>query len=314
MTTTNTLADMIDEVLSNLSGYTLNQDRSTYLKTAITTLTSPSSSPLIVSLGSTDSVGKGTIEIDEELMWVDSYDRIGNTATIAPYGRGYLGTDADTHIADSKVTISPTFPKFIVKRAINDSIQGMCANIFAVKQASFTFKAAVSTYAFANLNIKNILTVTWQSIGPSKEWVPIRRWDFDPSANAEAFGYVTGTDQVQTITLGDAPTPGRTVKIVYATNPPSFTTSTQDFSTQTGLPNSCKDVAILGASYRLLTYMDPARATMVSPQADETDSKRPYGASQTAVKQIFALYQQRLSEEMKAQQANFPARVHYSRR
>jgi hypothetical protein len=44
--------------------------------------------------------------------------------------------------------------------------------------------------------------------------------------------------------------------------------------------NLAKDVVVLGASYRLLTYLDPARAAQVSPQADETDSKRPYGASQ----------------------------------
>jgi hypothetical protein len=84
---------MIDEVLINLSGYTFQQDRSTHLTAAVTTLTSPSSSPTILSLGSTDSVGKGVIEVGEELMWVDSFDRVANTATIAPYGRGYLGTD-----------------------------------------------------------------------------------------------------------------------------------------------------------------------------------------------------------------------------
>ena len=84
-----TLNEMIDEVLINLSGYTYQQDRSTYLTAAVTTLTSPSSSPTILSLGSTDSVGKGVIEVGEELMWVDSFDRVANTATIAPYGRGF---------------------------------------------------------------------------------------------------------------------------------------------------------------------------------------------------------------------------------
>lgn len=311
---TTTLENMIDEVLINLAGYTLQQDRSTYLKTAVTTTTSSSASPLILSLGSTESVGKGMIEIDEELMWVDSYDRISNTATIAPYGRGYLGTTAATHDADKKVTISPTFPRHAVKRAINDTINAMCSSIFAVKSTTFTFHAAVSTYALANLNIKNILSVSWQSIGPSKEWVPIRHWDFDSLANAEAFGYVTGTDQVQTITLGDAPISGRTVKITYATNPPSFTSNSQDYVTQTGLPASTRDIAIIGASYRLLSNLDPARAAMVSPQADETDSKRPFGASQTATKQLYALYTQRLREETAVQQSNYPAKVHYSRR
>ena len=305
---------MIDEVAVNLAGYTFQQDRSTYLASAVTTTTSSSASPLILTLGSTENVGKGVIEIDEELLWVDSYDRVANTATVAPYGRGYLGTTAATHSADTRVVISPTFPRFNVKRAINDTIRSLGSSIFAVKSTTFTFNAAVSTYAFANLNVKNILTVTWQDIGPSKEWRPIRKWDFDALANPEAFGYVTGTDQVQTITLGEAPISGRTVKVTYATDPVAFTTNSQDYATQTGLPESTRDVVILGAAYRLLSFLDPARAAQVSPQADETDSKRPYGASQTATKQLYALYSQRLAEETKSQQQNYPPKVHYSRR
>jgi hypothetical protein len=304
-----TLEQMIDEVIINLAGYTFQQDRSTYLKSAITTTTSSSASPLIVSLGSTESVGKGIIEIDEEMMWVDSYDRISNTATVAPYGRGYLGSTATTHIADSKVTIAPTFPRNSVKRALNDTIRSLGANIFAVKGTTFTFNAAQSTYAFNNLNIKNILTVAWQAIGPSQEWIPIRRWDFDSSADATAFGA-----NAQTITLGQAPIPGRSVRVVYATDPAAFTTNAQDYVTQTGLPESTRDVVILGTAYRLLSFLDPARAAQTSPQADETDSKRPYGASQSATKQLYALYSQRLQEETKAQQKNYPPRVHFSRR
>ncbi len=128
------------------------------------------------------------------------------------------------------------------------------------------------------------------------------------AADATAFGA-----NAQTITIGDYITPGRTVKVVYATDPEPFTTDAQDFATQTGLPESCKDVIVIGASYRLLTYLDPARAAQVSPQADETDSKRPYGASQTATRQLLGLYQQRLAEETQRQQQAYPIRIHYSR-
>jgi hypothetical protein len=305
-----TLEQMMDEVIVNLAGYTFQQDRSTYLKTAVSTTTSSSASPLILSLGSTENVGKGIIEIDEELLWVDLFDRISNTATVAPYGRGYLGSTAATHTADTKVTIAPTFPRVSVKRAINDTIRSLGANIFAVKSTSFTFNAAQSTYAFNDLNIKNIITVSWQAIGPSQEWIPIRRYDFDSTADATAFGAYA-----QTITLGsDMPMPGRTVRVVYATDPVAFTTNAQDYATQTGLPESTRDVVILGTAYRLLSFLDPARAAQVSPQADETDSKRPYGASQSATKQLYALYAQRLQEETKAQQQNYPPRVHFSRR
>jgi hypothetical protein len=305
---TTTLTDLINEVQINLAGYTYQQDRATHLTSPVTTLTSPSSSPTILSLGSTENLGKGVVEIDEELMWVDSFDRIANTATVSPYGRGYLGTTAATHTADTKVTISPTFPRYVIKKAINDSIRAAGSSIFAVKSTSFTFNAAVTTYDFNDLDIENVLSVMWQSVGPSQEWIPVRRWSWDSSADATAFGA-----NAQTITIGDYITPGRTVKVIYATDPLAFTNDSQDYVTQSGLPESTKDVIVLGASYRLLTYLDPARAAQVSPQADETDSKRPYGASQSATKQLYALYTQRLNEETQRQQNKYPIRVHYSR-
>ena len=304
------LTNMIDEVLINIAGYTFQQDRSTYLTDNVSTITSTIASPTILSLGSTESVGKGIVEIGEELLWVDSYDRIANTASIPPYGRGYLGSTASTHASESKVTISPTFPRFSIKRAIDDTIKALGASIYAVKSTTFTYNAAVSTYAFNNLDINNILSITWQSIGPSREWIPIRRWDFDSLANTSAFG-----SNSQTVTIGQEIISGRTVKVVYATNPTPFGVDySTEYSTKTGLPDSTRDLVILGAVYRLITYLDPARASQVSPQADETDSKRPYGASQSAVKQLYALYTQRLAEEIQSQQQNFPPKVHYSRR
>jgi hypothetical protein len=305
---TTTLADIIDEVQLNLSGYTFNQDRATHLRSTVTTTVSSSASPTILQLGSTDNVGKGVIEIDEELMWIDSFDRISNTATVSPWGRGYLGTTATTHAQDVKVTISPTFPRYVIKKAVNDTIRAIGSSIFAAKVTSFTFNAAQTTYEFNDLNIQNILTIMWQAVGPSEEWIPVRRWSWDSAASSEAFGA-----NAQTVTVGDYITPGRTVKVIYATDPVAFTTNAQDFSTQTGLPESCKDLVILGSAYRLITYLDPARAAQVSPQADETDAKRPYGSSQSATKQLYSLYIQRLNEETKRQQTLYPIRVHYSR-
>lgn len=303
-----TLGQMIDEVLINLSGYTYQQDRSTYLRTAVSTLTSPSTSPTILSLGDTSNVGKGVLEVDEELMWIDSFDRVANTATVSPYGRGYLGTVAATHAADAKVTISPIFPRYVVKKAINDTIRAMGASLLSVKQTTFTFNAAINTYEFENLNIENILTMSWQDTGPSKEWIRIKRWDFDPLADVDTWG--SGS---QTVTIYDWITPGRTVKVMYATPPTAMDSNSDVFTTTTGYPESARDIVILGAAYRLLAYLDPARAGQISPQADETDGKRPYGASASATKQLFALYSQRLNEEVATQQNQYPPRIHYTR-
>jgi hypothetical protein len=306
---TTTLSNLIDEVLINLAGYTYQQERSTYLRTAVTSTVSTSNSPTVLSLGSSENLGKGIIEIGEELMWVDTFDRVSNTATISPYGRGYLGTTASTAAADSKVTISPVFPRNSVKKAINDTIRSTGSSMFAVKSMTFTYEAPVTTYnIYDGYVISNVLSIMWQSVGPSEEWIPVRKWSWDSKADSTAFAA-----NAQTITIGDYITPGRKVKVIYATDAEAFTSNSQDFATQTGLPESCKDVIILGAAYRLLTYLDPARAAQISPQADETDSKRPFGASNTATKQLYALYTQRLKEETSRQQNQYPIRVHYSR-
>jgi len=306
-----TLTDMMNEVSINLSGYTLQQDRATHITANVAATASTIAAPITLLLASTDSVGKGVVEIDEELFWVDNYDRVGNTATIAPYGRGYLGTTLAAHTAGTKVTIAPTFPNFVIKRAINDTISAIGSSIFAAKTTTITSNAAVSAFRLPagtdpTLNISKILSIAYQALGATKEWIPIRTYRFDGNANLTAF--TSG----QTVSIYDYIPSGRTVQIVYSTDPTPFTTNAQEFATQTGLPESCKDVVILGATYRLLSNLDPARASMVSPQADETDSKRPYGSSQSLTKQVYALFNQRLNEEIKNQQDKYPIRVHYS--
>ena len=307
---------MIDEVSMNLSGYTLQQDRATHITAAVAATASTIAAPITLSLASTDSVGKGIIEIDEELFWVDNYDRVGNTATIAPYGRAYIGTTLAAHTEGTKVTIAPTFPRFTIKRAINDTISAIGSSIFAAKTTTITSNSAVSAFRLPttvtldttadSLNISKILAIAYQALGSSKEWIPIRSYRFDGNANTTAF--TSG----QTVSIYDYIPSGRSVQIVYATDPVPFTTNADVFTTVTGLPESCKDLVILGATYRLLSNLDPARASMVSPQADETDSKRPYGSSQSLTKQVYALFNQRLNEEIKNQQDKYPIRVHYS--
>ncbi len=65
---TTTYANMVDEALLNLSGYTLRQDRSTHLTQDIT------SSGLTLNLADVSNIGKGVVEIDDELIWIDSYE------------------------------------------------------------------------------------------------------------------------------------------------------------------------------------------------------------------------------------------------
>lgn len=308
---TTTYSDIVNEILINMAGYTMQQDRATSLSSPITSTTTTS-----VSVTSTTDIGKGIIEIGEELLWVENFDRVGNTLTVAPWGRGYLGTTASTAAVYSKVTISPTFPRSVIKRAVGDTIRAMGASIFAVKQLTFTFNSAVTTYELldndTNVTAQNILAMHWEEVGPSKEWIPVRRWAFEPFADINTWGG-SAASPAQTVSIYDPITPGRTVKVLYATAPGTLTSDSDVFTTTTGLPLTCKDIVILGATYRLLTFLDPARAGQTSPQADEIDSKRNFGSTSSVMRQIYSLYTQRLAEETLAQQQQYPARLHYTR-
>jgi hypothetical protein len=308
---TTTYSDIVNEILINMAGYTMQQDRATSLSSPITSTTTTS-----VSVTSTTDIGKGIIEIGEELLWIENFDRVGNTLTVAPWGRGYLGTTASTAAVYSKVTISPTFPRSVIKRAVGDTIRAMGASIFAVKQLTFTFNSAVTTYELldndTNVTAQNILAMHWEEVGPSKEWIPVRRWAFEPFADINTWGG-SAASPAQTVSIYDPITPGRTVKVLYATAPGTLTSDSDVFTTTTGLPLTCKDIVILGATYRLLTFLDPARAGQTSPQADEIDSKRNFGSTSSVMRQIYSLYTQRLAEETLAQQQQYPARLHYTR-
>ena len=303
-----TLNDLVDEVTMNLAGYTLQQDRTTHLTSAISTTTSTLAVPTTFSLNE-DNVGKGMVQIGDELIWIDDYDRISKTATVPPYGRGFMGTTATTHAAGDRVVIAPTFPRHSVKRAIQDTIRAIGSSIFAAKNTTLTSNSITEVYALENLNIQNILKVSWEDIGPTKRWIPVRRWSFDSLPDAGTWGANT-----QTISIKEPIMAGRTINITYATAPTTLSTVSEDsFSVQTGLPESVRDVVVLGAAYRLLSFLDPARNALTSPQADEIDAKRTYGSGNTATRALYQLYATRLAEETQAQQQQYPPRIHYSR-
>ena len=249
---------------------------------------------------------RDSVEIDDEMMWVDSYDRQSNSVTIAPYGRGYNGTTAVAHDVNSKVTIAPTYPRQSVKRAINDTINSVYPKVYAVGSSVVSFLASRTTYAVPAEAVQ-ILSMAWQSVGPTREWLPIRQWRWDPIAYAPTFP--TG----KTVSIYDNVLPGRNINIVYSHMPVPLETGTDNFESVSGLPSSMRDVIIYGASWRLASFFDPGRNSITSPQSDEIDSKRPYGTGANVTRQLQTLYLQRLEDESLKQKLQFPTRVHYGR-
>jgi hypothetical protein len=296
-----TLDSMVQEVRSSLAGYTLRQDRITYLDSAINT------TDLAIQVGSADNLAKGIVEIDDELIWIDNFVKANNTLNAAPgFGRGYQNTSPAPHSQYSQVVLSPTFPRTMIKQAINDTINSVYPKLWAIYSTTFTFNASQTTYALPD-DAQNVIYMSWQTTGSSREWLPINRWRQDLMANTATF------NSQKTVNIYENIQPGRTVQVWYAANPSTMDANTDDFADVTGLPDSCRDVVTLGAAYRLLSYVDPGRINLTSAEADLADSKVPGAAGANSSRYIYALYNQRLNDESLKLSDKFPIRLHYTK-
>jgi hypothetical protein len=296
-----TFKDLVNEVENQLYGYTMNQDAATYLTAAI------GSDDLTIQVASVDNISKGIIEIDDELMFVDSFDKTSKTIVIAPFGRGFRGTTKSTHGINSRVTISPSYPRNTIKSNINNVIKSFYPRLFGVQVTTFTYNAAHNTYALPD-NVENILSISFEMIGPTKEWAPVKRWDIDKNADVPSFS------SSKTVTIGSPLPTGCSVKVVYSMRPEKLNFDTDEFEYITGLSDSATDLVTLGACYRMVAFSEAGRGAFTSAEADLQSSRIQYGSVSNTSKYIYALYQQRLQEEIESLRDRFPTRVHYTGR
>lgn len=291
--------DIVDETALALTGYTSRQDQATYLLGDITSTTTS------IQVADGTVLTRGLIEIDDELIWVDSFDRVSNVATIAPYGRGFRNTDPASHLAGARVTISPSFPRSVIRKNINMAIDAIYPDLFGVYYTTFPFIAARTTYQLPQEAI-DILGLSWQTIGPSLEWLPIRHYRVDRMANPVTW------NSGKTISISDGIIPGRTVMATYTKKPSQLQYDSDDFTT-TGLPDSAREVIELGAAYRTAAYLDLGRVPAATAEADSMQQQDPIGSAANMSRYFYQLYQQRLVVEVRRQQEMYPPRTHYSR-
>jgi hypothetical protein len=297
---TSTLLDIVNETQLVLAGYTQKQDQATAL---VGNMLATDYS--FVTSG-TVQLSRGLVEIDDELIWVDSFDKTTNTAIIAPYGRGFRGTTAASHTAGSRVTLAPTFPRSAIERNINATIDGLYPDLFGTASTTFIFSAARTTYPLP-IDCIDVINVSWQSIGPSREWIPVKDYRIDLMADPTT--WTTG----KTISVYSGIVPGRTVTIRYTNKPPTLVNTTDVFETVTGLPASCREVVVLGAAYRMAVYLDLARIPATAPEAAALGQSNPIGSATNLSRVLKQMYSDRLLVEVRRQQAQFKPRVHHTK-
>jgi hypothetical protein len=286
----------------------MNTESTTWLTDAVSNATTTT-----ISVNDSSVVSRGFIQVGDELMYVNSTNNIDNVLTLAPWGRGQRGSVAIAHDNLAKVITAPVFPRYEIKKAINDTLNSVYPQIFGIGQYQFNYIAARTTYDIPDA-VENILSVTHSVIGPSKEWLPVRAWQIDRTANPTAFG--DGTNFGHSLSVYSPIVPGRAVNVAYAKRPTLFdinSTATQEMSTVTGLPSYAEDVLIYGAAFRMVSFLDPARLGPLSAEADVLDNQRGAGSGANAARFLFNVYNTRLNEVAENMRRQFPVRSHYQR-
>ena len=278
------LSDLTDEVLGYLRSFTKDQETATFITSDIST------TALEIPVADTNYVSRGRMQIDDEIVWVDNVDRDKKVANVPPYGRGMDGTTAVEHKLGTQVVNNPLYPRHMVRSTINQIITAMGSELYAVK--SFQRKAKTLGYAYElPADARNILSISYIA-NPSSYKFPtfVRQFTFDP--NADPSVSTTG----KCVYIYDVVTPLFTYTITYAGWPTPLDKGDDNYST-TGLPPTSYDVVVLGAASRLLSVAAAAMIQSQSIEANVIDQRMDASSITGQSKYLYAMYQQRLSEE-----------------
>lgn len=293
---TMTFTQMIDETQAQLRSYVRDQELSTWLKFGIT------ANALEATVNDASIVSRGQIEIDSELIVVESVNATANKITFPPFGRGDEGTTATQHLANSKVTVQPLYPRKRVADVLNQVIRSVGDRLFGVQKVSLTSHPTRVSYELP-AETERVLSVQYRYDTVSRDVIYARDWSFDQQAE-----WPSGKG----LLLYDYPKPGDPIVVTTAV-PPVPLAEGDDWS-ESLLPDSAWDVITLGAMSRLLATASSYMVSTKSVGAQTTLSAQmdPQVPMQIS-RYFYAQHQERLELEIAKLLNTFASRTHRQR-
>lgn len=291
-----TFTQMIDETLAQLRSYVRDQELSTWLKFPIT------ANALEATVNDASIVSRGQIEIGSELLIVESVNTTLNKITFPPFGRGDEGTTASQHLANTKVTVQPLYPRKRVADTLNQVIRSVGDQLFGIQKVNLVSHPTRVSYELPAAT-ERVLSVQYRYDTISKDVVYARDWTFDQQAE-----WPSGKG----LLLYDYPKPGDPIVVTTAV-PPLPLAEGDDWSDSL-LPDSSWDVITMGALSRLIStagnYMVSTRSVGAQTTlAAQMDPQVPMQIS----RYFYAQHQERLAQEIAKQLNSFANRAHRQR-
>jgi hypothetical protein len=300
-----TFSDVIEEVISNLQGFSQIPDQQCAITSSIGTTTTT------IPVADASLLGTGMAEIELEMVYISSVDINANTVTIPPYGRGYRGTTAATHASGVAITMAPSWPRNVVAREINNVITSIYPVIPAVKTAPIFQMDPIFTQYVLPVDAEYVLDVNYYD--PLQlAWVRSTKWEHQHSAattGTTGSTFATG----KYVNLWDLILSGYDIQVTYAARPSKLVNLGDDFTNVSGLSDSLKDVVVLGVMAKMIQFAEVARIPVRLLAAQQLAPNNPVGSATNIARDLRQQYQQALLEEQRAFGIKYQPRVHRTR-
>lgn len=297
-----TFDGLLARIRQQVSGYT--KDQAAYAELAADM--ADDDVTFTVTSDTEQSISRGLLEIDDELILVKRYDASSGVVSVMAgiNGRGAEGTVAATHAANSLITTAPKYPKARLREAVNDVLTSLYPQLVVFDTTVISNISVVLEYGMP-ADALDVWAVSDSLVGPTKVWMQGLNYRFNPTADTSAFP--TG----KSIQLFDPVTPGQPMLIKYTKAPQALVNGSDDFAAVTGLPERCVDMVVWGASARLLPAYDAARLQQSSIESTERAPLVPPSSATKTAQYFMAMYQQRLEEERMRMFADNPQTTSY---
>ena len=279
-----TFGDLIDDVENVVYNLGTQRDKVTSLTSNVAV------DDLTIPVADARQCDRGFVEIDSELIAINTVDPGAGVLTAQPWGRGARGTTATTHSANVKVTNSPRYPRVRMRTEIQQVVDGLYPDLWWIASDETNVVQPPRVAYPVPAAVDSVISVSVQLIGPSRVWQPVTRWRLDK--NADSTSFPTG----KSIDLYAGMPPGRQIKVVYRRALGTFTDETTDITT-IGLQERWRDIVKFRAAARMIISTDAARLQLDNIEsANRAEGVQSLSPSRVA-QQMNVFAQTRMAEE-----------------
>ena len=288
------LNDLIASIHSSLHSFTGVQEQVTYLTAAC------DANQTILPVGSSEHLQRGIAEIEDELIYVDSVDSSG--LILPPFGRGFRGSVAAAHPINSVVTYDPPFPRKDIRSAIDSCVEGLFPSLYQVKSTTIQYDPSKVGFALP-ADCEGVLDVMEEAPSSVNYWHRLGRWAYDPTSG------ITGS---KALSIFEEVRPWANLKVTYRAKFGAFVSGT-DTLPSVGLSESYADLILYGVTARLIRFLDPSRLQLRAVENLSRAGVVAVGDAGKVANQLYAMYQQRLTEERTRLLALTPPSINFTR-